>query len=230
MPKPVHTFVASRTSQCCGDPLNVHEGEDLLLAVDFAKLLPAGVNLVSTGFTDPLSVVEGTPQVVGNTVEFRAANGSEGDIAAVTFDATDAESNIHIVTVSLIYVLESVSLTNTISIPARIVELIAAYFREEVDNEDSGTADMIDWRLGNKQRSTLTDNVTYTFDPPAGPTSLTLRLIQDTTGGRTATWPASVKWPLGTAPMLTDAPNAIDIVSFYFDGTDYYGVRSPNFS
>lgn len=105
-----------------------------------------------------------------------------------------------------------------------------AYYDEEVDNGNSSTADTIDWTNGNKQLSTLTDNCTYTFTAPSGPASVTLRLIQDATGSRTATWPATVKWPGGTAPTLSTAASAIDVVSFYYDGTNYYGQASLNFS
>ncbi len=100
----------------------------------------------------------------------------------------------------------------------------------ETDNGDSSTADTIDWRLSNKQKSTLTDACTFTFTAPSNPCNLLLRLIQDGTGSRTVTWPATVKWPGGTAPTLTTDANAVDIVSFYYDGTNYYGVASLDFS
>lgn len=106
-----------------------------------------------------------------------------------------------------------------------------AYFDAEVDNGNSGAADTIDWTAGNKQKSTLTGNCTFTFSPePSGPCNLVLKLVQDATGSRTVTWPADVKWPGGTAPTLTTAANSIDIVSFYYDGTDFYGQASLAFS
>ena len=105
-----------------------------------------------------------------------------------------------------------------------------AHFDAEVDNGNSGTADTIDWTAGNKQRSTLTGNVTFTFTEPNGPCNLIFKLVQDATGSRTATFPADVNWPGGTAPTLTTTANAIDIVSFYYDGTDFYGQAALNFS
>ena len=41
-----------------------------------------------------------------------------------------------------------------------------AYFDAEFDNGNSSTADTIDWGVGNKQKSTLTGNCTYTFTAP----------------------------------------------------------------
>lgn len=104
-----------------------------------------------------------------------------------------------------------------------------AYFTE-TDNGNSGTADTIDWTLSNKQKSTLTGNCTFTFTAPAGPCSLILKLVQDGTGSRTVTWPAAVHWSGGTAPTLTTTLNKVDIISFYYDGTTYFGNSSLNFT
>ena len=103
------------------------------------------------------------------------------------------------------------------------IEVEGHAYSQEIDNGNSSTADTIDWTTGNFQRSTLTDNCTYTFTAPTGTTTLILKLIQDGTGSRIATFPASVKWSGGTAPTLTTTANAIDIISFYYDGTNYYG-------
>lgn len=98
-----------------------------------------------------------------------------------------------------------------------------SYSDGEVDNGNSSTADTIDWTVGNFQKSTLTDNCTYTFTAPTGATTMVLRLIQDGTGSRTATFPASVKWSGGTAPTLTTTASAVDLITFYYDGTNYNG-------
>jgi len=104
-----------------------------------------------------------------------------------------------------------------------------AYFDAEVDNGDSGAADTIDWTKGNKQKSKLTGNCTFTFTAPGGPCNLILVLIQDATGSRTVTWPASCKWPDDTAPVLSTAANKVDIIAFYYNGTIYRGVLSSNY-
>jgi len=104
-----------------------------------------------------------------------------------------------------------------------------AYFDAEVDNGNSGATKTIDWTAGNKQKITLTGNCTFTFTAPSGPANLILRLIQDGTGSRTITWPATVKWPEATAPTLTTTAAGIDIVAFYWDGTNYFGQASLAF-
>jgi len=93
------------------------------------------------------------------------------------------------------------------------------------------TADTtIDWRDGNKAKITLGANITLSFTNPGAPCNLVLEVVQDGTGGRTITWPSNVKWAGGNAPTLSTDANAVDIIAFYFDGTNYYGQASLNFS
>lgn len=100
----------------------------------------------------------------------------------------------------------------------------------EVDDGNSSTADTINWTTGNFHKSTMTGNCTYTFTSPTNVGRYQLMLVQDATGSRIATWPASVKWPSGTAPTLSTAASSIDIITFYFDGTNFYGVDSLAFA
>lgn len=116
-------------------------------------------------------------------------------------------------------------------VEGQLTELVTGTFSAEFDNGSSGAAATIDWNSGQKQRITLTAApVTLSFTNPPGPANILIRLVQDGAGSRTVTWPASVKWPGGTAPTLTTTGGAIDIISFYFDGTDFYGVDSLDFS
>ena len=91
----------------------------------------------------------------------------------------------------------------------------------------------IDWKLGNKYEYTFSLAAeTFIFTDPSKPCNLLLLIKQDAAqGSKTATFPASVQWAGGgTAPTLSTAINAVDIISFYFDGTNYYGTASLDFS
>lgn len=102
-------------------------------------------------------------------------------------------------------------------------------FASEINLGNKGSASpVIDFRLGQKFRMTLTGSFTASFIDPPGANSLTLLVIQDSVGSRTIRWPASVKWPSsGTIPTLSTQPNAVDIISFYHNGSSsYYGVAS----
>lgn len=103
------------------------------------------------------------------------------------------------------------------------VEVVGTSFSSEFNNGNSGTSETIDWNNGQFQKSVLTGNVTYTFTDPAGPTILILQLVQDSGGTNTVTWPSSVKWSGGTAPVITSAGGAIDLVSFYYSASTYLG-------
>jgi hypothetical protein len=108
----------------------------------------------------------------------------------------------------------------------------AVAFPSEFDNgNETGTFDL-DWNAGQKQRATLTGNITTLniTDLDAGAAAnFILVLIQDITGNRTVVWPAAVLWPGGVAPTL-GGPDAVDLIGFYWDGTNYYGVASLDFS
>lgn len=94
---------------------------------------------------------------------------------------------------------------------------------DQLNNNTSATNVTVDWSIANKQKITMGHNVTFAFTAPPGVASLTLFLYQDGTGSRTATWPATVKWPSDTAPTLTTTAGDLDIISCTYDGsTNYY--------
>lgn len=105
---------------------------------------------------------------------------------------------------------------------------IKDYSETLATDTDSGATHTIDITTGNHHSLTLTANCTLTFSNPS-PTgkacSFTLRVIQDGTGARLLTYPASVEWAGGSAPTLTTAANAVDFLTFltYDAGTTWYG-------
>ena len=70
---------------------------------------------------------------------------------------------------------------------------------------------------------------TFTISNPAATgkgCSFTVIRVKDNNGTtRTITWPASVKWGGGVAPVLTQTANAVDIFTFFTidAGTTWYG-------
>jgi len=93
-----------------------------------------------------------------------------------------------------------------------------------------------DLTLGNSFDVSLTANITTTTisNPPASGTygEIIIRLKQDATGSRTVVWPASVKWPGGTAPVITAAANSVDrvVLSTIDGGTTWDGNFSQDYS
>ena len=91
-------------------------------------------------------------------------------------------------------------------------------YTEELVSASTSTAYTISLANGSVQYLTLTGNCTYTFPTPAAGKSFTLVQKQDGTGSRTVTWPASVKWPAGTAPTITSTASKAD--KFIFTAID----------
>lgn len=119
---------------------------------------------------------------------------------------------------------------NTPTLSASLMNAVALMFNQVVANGNSGAAFTVNWNSGALQKITLNNNCTFTFTALPQVGKLVLYLTQDGTGSRTVTWPASVKWTGAAAPTLTTTAGATDIVTFIWDGTNYWGVLSPNFA
>jgi hypothetical protein len=103
------------------------------------------------------------------------------------------------------------------------------WYGGEFDAGNSGISLNIDWNNSDSQRVLMTGNCTFTFSNPVAGQGYQLKLTQDGGGSKTATWPGSVKWSGGTAPTLTTTAGKIDLISFYYDGVDFYGSSSLNY-
>lgn len=91
-----------------------------------------------------------------------------------------------------------------------------------VANGQWAATDTIDWTAGNKQSGDNDLDPVFTFTPPADGANLVL-IVTVNTGLETITWPASVLWPGGVTPTGSIVAG-IDIYSFLYDGTYYYGT------
>ena len=109
-----------------------------------------------------------------------------------------------------------------------------AYFDSEYANTVTTSACTVDWGVGNKQKLTLDANCAVTLTAPDGVGNFLLKLVQDGTGSRTVTWATTlseeINWAGGTAPTLTETGGGIDIITFYYDGANYFGVASLAFA
>ena len=99
-------------------------------------------------------------------------------------------------------------------------------YTEETVTANTSTSYTISLANGTLQILTLTGNCTFTFPTATAGQSFTLFLKQDATGSRTATWPASVKWPSSTAPTITATASKGDKYVFTADGTYWWGSNA----
>jgi len=90
----------------------------------------------------------------------------------------------------------------------------------------------ISWDLDDVQVSEVTLEGNRILDNPtnmiAGETYV-LMVVQDVTGTRTLTYGSAYKWSGGVVPELTVSGDALDIITFISDGTNMFGVHSPDF-
>ena len=107
------------------------------------------------------------------------------------------------------------------------------YFAAETANTiGNGATGTIDWNVSQKQKVTITGTgITCNFTNPAGACNLLLKVVQGDGSDVIATWDSDIKWPSNdTVPTLSTGNGDIDIISFYFDGTNYFGVASLDFA
>lgn len=115
------------------------------------------------------------------------------------------------------------------------LKIVGDYWSPTVAAGNSGTSKTLDWRDGNTQLLTLTDNCTLTLSNPQNGARYLIALKQDGVGSRTVTWPSSVKWPAGAAPTLTTGVGLVDVVTLvYFAGLgasgNYIAASTLNFT
>lgn len=120
------------------------------------------------------------------------------------------------------------------NILAAITGIVHAFTKQQYFAEATLTdGASIAWNLEDAQTATVELGGNRTLSNPtnmqAGATYI-LRVVQDSTGSRTLAYGANYAWPGGTAPTLSTAAGATDILSFYSDGSTMYGVINQAFS
>ena len=158
---------------------------------------------VSTSYTLTLPTADGTSGQVIST------NGS-GALSFVSASSGD------------------VTLTGTQTLTNKTIEagVFTNGYTEEVVTANTSTAYTIDLANGSVQILTLTGNCTFTFPTVVSGKGFTLLLLQDATGSRTVTWPASVKWPASTAPTITATASKMDKYVFVANGSYWIGSNA----
>jgi hypothetical protein len=93
-------------------------------------------------------------------------------------------------------------------------------------------ASSISWNLDTQPFATVTlaGNRTLANPSTLQPGNYTLIVKQDATGSRTLAYGSAFKFPSGTAPTLSTAASAIDMLAFVCDGTYIYGAAQKGFA
>jgi len=171
-----------------------------------------------------------------NAVEIDDADAASGDYAKFTangLEGRDASQVLSDIGAAALAGSSSQDFaTRILTANNHILAKTVVYFDAETANTiGDGATGAIDWTHNQKQKVTITGTgITCNFTNPPGPCNLLLKVVQGDGSDVIGTWDSDIKWAGGTAPTLSNANGAIDILSFYFDGTNYFGVGSLNFS
>jgi hypothetical protein len=90
----------------------------------------------------------------------------------------------------------------------------------------NGTLDLSGYTVSTLIRLSVNRNFnSIPLPTPAADEAYTITIIckQDSTGGRTITWPATIAWPSGLKPLLSTAPNATDVIHIMWTGAQWLG-------
>ena len=197
-----------------------------LLASNTATTNVSTFSAGTTGFT-PSSATSGAVTLAGTLAV--ANGGTNATTASITsfnnITGYTASGATGTTSTSLVF-----STSPTLTTPTLTNPTITAYLETAPAIVNSSTTQTIALASGTVLSYTLTGNCTFTMPTATSGTSFIVRLIQDATGSRTATF-TSVKWPGGTAPTITTtASTGVDIISFVCIASVWYGNAAQAFA
>ena len=171
-----------------------------------------------------LSLTSALPVASGGTNATTASITSFNNITGYTASGATGTTSTNLV----------FSTTPTITTPVLTNPTVSGYVESVVaiTLTSAGAVGTLVITAGTVLTATLSAGVPCTFAMPTSPTagqSFILRLTQAATGMTTATF-TGVKWPGGTAPTITATASAVDIISFVYIGTSWYGNAAQAFA
>ena len=176
----------------------------------FGLVTATSVNKVAltapaTGST--LTVADGKTLTANNSITLAGT-----DTTTMTFPTTSA-------TIARTDAGQTFTGVNTFTNPT-----FTNYTESVVAIGNSGSAQTLDLTSGTLQTVTLSASCTFTMPTATAGKSFTLIVTQNGTGNWTATF-TSVKWPKGTAPVITPtATTGVDVLTFVANGTSWFGT------
>jgi len=168
-------------------------------------------------FLNGVKLVEGTSasnadyEIVSSNLFRLHSTAVSGDVVEyIIYGATVASSNL---------AKTGDTMTGNLTVNADLI--VTGYKETHTDNGNTGTAQTIDISDSTLQTYTLTGNCTFTMPTADAGRSFTM-FLKTGAGSFTSTF-TGVKFPLNTAPTITTDANRMDLITFYSDGTNWYG-------
>ena len=225
---------------------NASGGPDLPLGVTISGVVTA--TTFSGGFTGsganltnvPATSLTGTPNISVGTVNSGNVT-STGTVSAVTGTFSGNVSVGGTLTYDDVSNVDSVGLItarNGINVTAG-VSTFAAATHQNAGTKVTGPysanitamgANDVDCSAGNYFTKTITGATTFTFSNAPASVAYSFTMEVTLNGSNAITWPASVKWPLDTAPTISDAKT--QLFTFITDdgGTRWRGNSAVDYT
>jgi len=174
---------------------------------------------LTTGVTGTLGAANGGTGVANNAAMTVTGSGN----FAYTRTLTGATNVTFPTTGTLATLAGSEAFTNkTLTNPT-----VTNYVETVVAIGNSSTSQTLALTNGTVQTVTMTGNCTFTMPTATAGKSFVL-IVSTGAGGFTGTF-TSVKWPSNAAPTLTTTATRWDILTFFADGTNWYGTFAQAF-
>jgi hypothetical protein len=189
------------------------------------KTVQGTVNL-ATSVTGVLPAANGGTGVANSSTITLGGNLTTSGAYATTLTATGTTTVTLPTTGTLATLAGSETFTNkTLTTPT-----VTGYTETAPAIANSSTTVTLSLASGTVLSYTLTGNCTFTMPATTSGTSFIVKLIQDGTGSRTATF-TGVKWPANTPPTITTtATTGTDILSFVCINSVWYGTFAQAFA
>jgi hypothetical protein len=170
-------------------------------------------------------VVDATGDLLGGRDALISRDGSFGRNLQVIGASTLAATNTTTLTAS-----GMATLSAGLNVTGEAVITGAARTPSTATNATATTT--LDCRASNVFRVAMGTNITtLTLSNPGDGQTVNIRFVQDGTGGRTVTWPASFRWAGASAPTLSTAADRVDLLvaSYFADTGTWLASLAKNF-
>lgn len=200
--------------------INLGSNVTVVDGVTLSNVSLTGANVTISNVSITSANITGTANVSNLVV---VGNASVGGNVTITGNVTASNGYITIGNTTVGLGNTTTTLGNT-TISNTTVTL---YTESVVAIGNSSTSKTLDLTNGTFQTVTMTGNCTFTMPTATGGRSFIL-IVSTGAGGFTGTF-TSVKWPNNAAPTLTTTASRWDILTFFSDGTNWYGTYAQAF-
>lgn len=176
-----------------------------------------------------------TTWVNGSTPAINALNlnniedgiaGNSTDIGTLTSLTTTAKSNL-VLSINEINAKSTDLVSDTSpQLGANLDTNSKMIYHQMVSHGSISSTENINWQVGAYQKLSTGGSFSLTFSDPTATAPLFLEVTYG--GVHTVTFPTNVQWSGGTTPTLTKVTGKIDLFTFVFNGTYYWGTYSLN--